>query len=125
MIPGKLETSKIFFLVSAIVNAIGAIFWFINASAIAVATCGLGCVFYIVPVINIICCVFEFMSYARYNNLSQPGSEKLLKNTAIIEIVTVISGNLVSLVFGILNLNNLNSPEVKEYFQRSNNSTSI
>jgi hypothetical protein len=37
--------------------------------------------------------------------------------TAIVEIVTILSGNIVSLIFGILILNYINNPEVTNYLK--------
>ncbi len=115
--PGKLQTCRTLFLVSGIINALACLIWLFSASSIALLTCGLGCVLYAAPILNIISCVFDFMAYARFNNLSYPGTENLLRNSAIIEIVTILTSNGISMIIGIINLVFLNDVEVKKYFE--------
>ena len=73
--------------------------------------------FGIVPIINIVSCILDFMAYNKLNTQTIPGVYKTMQFAAILEIVTILSGNIVSLVFGIINLNNLNNPAVTNYLK--------
>lgn len=113
--PSELQTSKTFFLISGIVNILVLLGWGGTTIFTGLVTCGIGCIFGIVPIINIVSCILDFMAYNKLNNLTMPGTYKTMQFAAILEIVTILSGNVVSLVFGIINLNNLNNPAVTKF----------
>jgi hypothetical protein len=113
--PSELQTSKTFFLISGIVNILVLLGWGGTTIFTGLVTCGIGCLFGIVPIINIVSCILDFMAYNKLNTQTIPGVYKTMQFAAILEIVTILSGNIVSMVFGIINLNHLNSPAVTNY----------
>ena len=115
--PSELQTSKTFFLISGIINILVLLGWGGTTIFTGLVTCGIGCLFGVVPVINIVSCILDFMAYNRLSNLDVPGTYKTLQFASILEIVTILTGNIVSLIFGIINLNNLNNPAVTNFLK--------
>lgn len=113
--PSQLSTSKTFFLVSAIINLGYAVCLGIYAAVTGLFTCGIGCFLFIIPIINVVSCTMDFIAYNKLNTLDQPGTYNSMQFAAIMDIVTVITGNPVSLIFGIINLVYLNDEKVKSF----------
>jgi prepilin signal peptidase PulO-like enzyme (type II secretory pathway) len=113
--PSQLSTSKIFFLISAIINLAYALILSAYAAITGLFTCGIGCFLFIIPIINIVSCVMDFISYNKLNTLNQPGTFSSMQFAAIMDIVTVITGNPISMIFGIINLIYLNDQKVKAF----------
>src|SRR5512138_1984499 len=99
--PSELQTCKTFFLISGIVNILVLLGWGGTTIFTGLVTCGIGCLIGFVPLINLISCILDFMTYNKLNNLTTPGLYSSMQFTAIVEIVTILSGNIVSLIFGI------------------------
>ncbi|MCB0724752.1 MAG: hypothetical protein KDC73_08590 [Ignavibacteriae bacterium] len=113
--PSQLSTAKTFFLVSAIVNIGYALVLGIYAAITGLFTCGIGCFLFVIPIICIVSCVMDFIAYNKLNTLNQPGTYNSIQFAAIMEIVTVLAGNPVSLIFGIIILVYLNDENIKSY----------
>jgi hypothetical protein len=113
----ELSTSKTFFLISAILNLVGAAFWIISGPFIIAGTCGVGCLLFFIPILNIVCTIMDFNSYGKLNSLNKKGTFQTMQFTAIIEICTILCFNLVSLVFGIITLTHLNKDNVKVFLK--------
>ncbi len=113
--PSELQTCKIFFLISAIVNILVLLGWGGTTLLGGLFTCGIGCLLGIVPLINLISCIMDFMAYNKLNNLNNIGTYKTMQFAAILEIVTIVSGNVVSAVFGIIILTYLNNENVTKF----------
>ncbi len=112
--PGLVKTIAVITLISGIVN----IFWGLIATAIVVPTIILAClaVFTILPTIL---GVFEIIYALKLlNNPPQPVQPST--TIAILEILTVLTGNVFSMIVGILSLVFYNDPQVKEYFAKLN-----
>jgi hypothetical protein len=118
--PSELNTSKTFFLISAIVNILILLGWGGTTVLGGIATCGIGCLLGALPILNLVSCILDFMAYSKLNSMNQPGTAGTMKNAAIMDIVTVVTGNVVSLIFGILILQYLNSPSVDNYLKERN-----
>lgn len=112
----QINLTKTFFLVSAIVNLVFALGWIIYVVIFGLFTCGLMCLFGIIPVINVIACVMDFIAYNKLNGLDQRGTYNTLQFASIFDIITILSGNPASMIFGILTLINIGNPEMKNYF---------
>ncbi|MEO8513900.1 MAG: hypothetical protein ABI543_10095 [Ignavibacteria bacterium] len=110
----QLNTLKTLFLISGILNLICAIVWLGNTILGAVAFCGLGCVIGIFPVINTIACVLDFMVYNRLNKMNKTGTYSTIRFAAIFDIISIVTCNITSLVFGIIALVMIGKPEVKQ-----------
>ncbi len=115
--PSELQTSKTFFLISGIVNILVFLGWGGTTLIGGMVTCGFGCLLGIVPLINVLSCVFDFMAFNKLNKLNITGTYSTMQFAAVLEIVTILSGNIVSLVFGIMNMTYLNKPEVTGFLQ--------
>ncbi len=112
--PGLVKTIGVITLISGIVN----IFWGLIATAIVVPTIILAClaIFTILPTIL---GVFEIIYALKLlNNPPQPIQPST--TIAILEILTVLTGNVFSMIAGILSLVFYNDPQVKEYFATLN-----
>lgn len=122
--PSEINSSKIFFLISAIVNLLILLGWggssILGGSCLLSVGCPLGCFVGIFSLINLLSCIFDFIAYSKLNNLNQPGTAGTMKNAAVLEIITILTGNVVSLIFGILILQYLNNPNVDNYLKERN-----
>src|SRR4249920_485839 len=110
----QLNTLKTLFLISGILNGICAVVWLGNTVLGAVAFCGLGCVVGVFPVVNTIACVLDFMVYNRLNRMNKSGTYNTIRFAAIFDIISIVTCNITSLVFGIIALVIIGKPEVKQ-----------
>lgn len=112
--PSLVKTIAVLTLINGIVN----IFWGLIATAVVVPTIVLAClaIFTILPTIL---GVFEIIYALKLlNNPPQPVQPST--TIAILEILTVLTGNVFSMIVGILALVFYNDSQVKEYFARLN-----
>jgi hypothetical protein len=109
----QLNLIRIFFLISGILNILYGLGWSGYTVLGGLVTCGIGCLFGAIPAINIIACIMDFVSYNRLNRMNRSGSYNTLQFAAIFDIVSVLTGNSASMIFGILALVFLNNEEVK------------
>ena len=110
----QLNLLKIFFLISGILNILFATGWSGYTLIGGLITCGIGCLFGAIPVINVIACVMDFVTYNRLNRMNKTGTYNTIQFTAIFDIVTILTGNVASMVFGIVALVFLNNEETKK-----------
>ena len=112
--PGLVKTIAVLTLINGIVN----IFWGLIATAVVVPTIVLAClaVFTILPTIL---GVFEII-YALKLLSNPPQPVQPSTSIAILEILCVLTGNVFSMIVGILSLVFYNDPQVKEYFANLN-----
>jgi len=115
--PSQLHTAKTLFLVSGILNIVMLLGWFGGSIISGFFTCGAGCLFIFLPIINIAVCVLDFIAYDKLNSLNKTDTFKTIQLTAILEIVSILSGNIVSFVFGIIILNFLSNSEVNMFLK--------
>ena len=115
MIPSEINTAKTFFLVSAILNILFALGLGTWSFFLGAFSCGIGCIAFIAPIINIVSCVMDFMAYNKLNTLDRTGTLNTMQTAAIWEIVTILTGNVVSMVFGIIILSYIGNPGVRNY----------
>ena len=110
--PGEVTTITIMTLISGITNIIAALTW---SSLIVVGTVGLGIICVPITILPGVLGIFEIIYAA--NLLSNPPKPVRPQQTlAILEICAILSGNVISLVTGILSLVFYNNPKVQEYF---------
>ena len=57
----------------------------------------------------------DFIAYNKLNSLNQKGTFSTVQTAAIFQIVTIVTGNVVSFVFGIITISNLSKEEIKNY----------
>lgn len=116
--PAELQTAKTFFLISAIINILGFLGWGTSTVAGGIISCGLGCCFLgFLPVINIVSSVMDFIAYNKLNNLNQKSTFSTIQTAAVFQIITIITGNVVSFIFGIIIMSYLNKDEVKNFLR--------
>ncbi len=115
--PSELHTAKTFFLVSGILNILGFLGWGTSTVIGGLASCGIGCLVGCLPVINIVSCIMDFIAYNKLNRLNQKGTFSTIQTAAILQIVTILTGNVVSFIFEIITLNNLGKPEIKTFLE--------
>ena len=107
----NLGSIKVLFLVSAVLNLLTALSWLMLTILGFVTTIFLGCGGFIVSIIVIAACIFDFICYNRLSNLNRSGTYKTIKIAAILDIGVILSLNITSVIFGIIILNKLSQPE--------------
>lgn len=115
--PSELQSAKSFFLISAIINILGFLGWGTSTVVGGIISCGIGCLVGFLPVVNIISSVMDFIAYNKLNTLNQKGTFSTVQTAAIMQIVTIITGNVVSFIFGIIILSYLNNEENKNFLK--------
>jgi hypothetical protein len=115
MLPSELQTCRTFFLISGIINIVAGLSWLTGSFISGIATCGVGCLLGFIPVVNIVCCVTDFIAYNKLSALNQTNTYGFVKVAAIVQIVSIVSANLVSMIFGIMILSNIEKENVKSY----------
>jgi len=116
-VPSEIQTSKIFFLISAIINILAFLGWGGTTLIGGVVSCGFGCLIGLLPIINVVGCVMDFIAYNKLNKLSVSGTFSTVQFASIIQIITILTGNVVSLIFGIITLQNFSKDTVKNFLQ--------
>ncbi len=114
--PGMVTTLGVMTLVSGILNiltGLGITF------AVAVSTLGIGLLCAPITFLPGILGVFEIL-YALKILANPPTPVQFSQTIAILEILTILIGNVVALIVGILALVFYNDPLVRDYFERIN-----
>jgi hypothetical protein len=117
--PGQITAIGILILFSGLTD-VGLFFaWLIGIITGGIATLGIGllCLPLVIPPLAL--AVFEFIFGAKLFS-EKPASAKAYKTMAILEIVSILFGNVVGLVTGILILVWLNDPRIAGWFNRNN-----
>jgi hypothetical protein len=112
--PGMLTAVAVLTLISGITNILAGLTW-IGAS-IGLMTVVIGFCTLPLSLLPIVLGVFEIIYASKL--LANPVKDKISQTIAILEIVGVLSGNIVSLVAGILNLVAMNDSGVKAYYDQ-------
>jgi hypothetical protein len=115
--PGKIQLISIFSLVSGILNIIVALTLSIT---VPIATVGIGLLCCPVFAAQIVLGVFEIL-YASKLLSNPPKPVEPSKTIAILEIISIITGNVLSMAAGIVMLVMYNDPEVQAWFDELNN----
>lgn len=115
--PSELQTAKTFFLVSGIINILGFLGWGTSTVVGGAFSCGLGCIVGILPVLNIISSILDFIAYNKLNTLNRTGTYGTIQTAAVFQIVTILTGNIVSFIFGIITLNNIGRDSIRTFLQ--------
>jgi hypothetical protein len=113
----QLNLLRIFFLISGILNILFGISWIFYTIIGGLVTCGFGCLFGVIPVLNIIACVMDFVVYGRLNRMDRSGTYSSLQFAAIFDIITILTGNVASMIFGIVALVFMNNDEVTRFMK--------
>jgi hypothetical protein len=122
--PGKIQLIAIFSLVNGIINILYGIILIIGFLTFGISTLGFGLI------LGIVCCplsiapivlgIFEIL-YASKLISNPPKPVQPGKTLAILDIVCIIFGNMLSLAAGIVMLVMYNDPEVLDWFDELNN----
>jgi len=113
--PAELQSARTFFLISAIINILAFLGWGTSTIIGGIVSCGLGCLIGFLPVVNIISCIMDFLAYNKLNSLNQRGTFGTVQTAAVFQIVTIVTGNIVSFIFGIVIMSYMNKDEIKNY----------
>ncbi len=115
--PGMITALTIMTLINGILNIIYALGF---TAAIVLGTLGVGLLCAPVTILPAILGIFEIL-YAVKLLSNPPQPVKPSQTIAVFEIVCIITGNVVSLIVGILALVFYNDASVKGYFTQLNN----
>ena len=114
--PGAVAAISVMTLISGILN----ILWALGLPAVIVlGTLGVGLLCAPVTILPLVLGIFEIVYAARLLS-NPPRPIQPSQAIAILEICCILSGNLISLVTGILALVFYNQPEVQSYFTNLN-----
>ena len=115
--PQEVDNLRVFFIVALIVNGVVTVVWLISAVAGGIATCGIGCLLVVIPMVTGFACVLDAIAISKIGGPPSPSVRSFLNFAAIADIVAGAVGvSLVPLVMGILSMVFLQKPEVQRYF---------
>jgi len=117
--PGKIQTVAILTLISGITNILWMLLLGLFILIGGIASLGVGCLFIPLVIPPIVLGVFEIL-YATKLLPTPMKPAKPSQTLAILEIICVITGNIVAVAAGIIALVMYSDPEVKDYFARVN-----
>jgi len=122
--PGKIQIISILSLINGILNILYGIILIIGFLTFGISTLGIGLIF------GIICCplsiapiilgIFEIV-YASKLISNPPKPVQPAKTIAILDIVCILFGNVLSMAAGIVMLVMYNDREVLDWFEELNN----
>jgi len=107
----QLGSIKVLFLVSGILNILTVGSWVMLTIIGTITTIILGCGAFLVTVIVIAACIFDFINYNRLSQLNRTGTFRSIKIAAWLDIGVIFSLNITSFILGIIILNKLSNPE--------------
>lgn len=108
--PGKVQAMSIMLLVNGILNVLwGIIYTFM----VVLGTIGIGLLCVPYTILPIILGIFEIVAGTRL--MGNPPRKYNIKTLAILEIISIITMNFISLTVGILNLVFVSDPETQAY----------
>ena len=102
------------FLIAAIGNGIAFTAGTIGVLVAGVASCGVGCLFFFLPLISLAVMITDLIAMSKIRQTPSPSVYSFLKMASIFDIFACFA--LVPLVMGILNLQALGKPDVHAYF---------
>ncbi len=109
-----LQNLKTYYLVSGIANALAFLIGTFAVLFFGIVTFGCGCIFIVLPFIDAVVMIFDFVAFSRVAQAPDPGVYTLLRTTSILDIVAGFV--VVPLVMGLLNLQILARPDVYARF---------
>jgi|GEM_PF-1135068 len=113
--PDLVNAIAIFNLVDGILNILFAASWFFGITVFGVSTLGCGCLFLPLGLYPLVLGILELMYGARLLP-QQPQEVTPARWLAVMQIVNILLGQVVSAVGGILTLVFLDNPEVRRWF---------
>src|SRR5437762_569468 len=119
MFPQELQLSKTFYLISGILNLISVIVWVSYIIIVGISTCGIACLFGFLPVINVVSCIMDFRAMQKLKDLNMTKTYSTMQMAAFLEIATILTANIVSFVFGLLNLSHIKKENVQAYLKQT------
>jgi hypothetical protein len=111
--PPKIQIISILILINGILNIL---FGLGVTFAVVVSTIGIGLLCAPLTILPTILGIFEILAASKLlaTPMRKPANLQVI---AILEIVSIITGNFVSMVIGIINIVLLNDAETKNFFQ--------
>jgi hypothetical protein len=113
--PGKVQAIAIMTLIDGILNALMAISWAVIILTGAIASLGVALLCCPIAIYPAVVAVFEII-YATKIMPEPPKTNEFPKYLAILQIINIVCGGILSIVTGILALVFANDPEVMGYF---------
>ncbi len=115
--PGKLQAIAIMTLVGGIIAVLASLYGFINVLFIGAMTLGIGCFCIIIPIYELIAGILCIIQGSKLLGSNPDLHYAKTKNTAIMQIICIISLDVLNMTMGIINLVFLNDEEVKTYIR--------
>jgi hypothetical protein len=109
-----LNNLRTHFMISAIGNGIGFIAGCILVGVGGLATCGVGCLLFVLPLINLTVMIFDLVAMSKASQPPSPRTYSFLKMVSIFDLFACLA--VVPLIMGVLNLQTLGRPDVYAYF---------
>jgi hypothetical protein len=102
------------FMIAAIANGVGFIAGCIGVVVGGVASCGIGCLFFFLPLVNVAVMIFDILAMSKVAQPPSPKTYSFLKMVSIFDLFACFA--VVPLIMGVLNLQILGKPEVFAHF---------
>lgn len=115
--PDLVNAIAVFNLVDGVLNIVFAASWFFGITIFGVSTLGCGCIFLPLGFYPLVLGILELMYGARLLP-QEPREVTPARWLAVMQIINILLGQVVSAVGGILTLVFLDNPEVRRWFAR-------
>jgi hypothetical protein len=115
--PDKVGAIAVLSLVDGILNVVYGLSWIFGIFVFGASTCGLGCLFVPLGAYPLVLGILEIM-YASKLLPDPPRGAEPARWLAVMQIVNVLWGQIISVVVGILLLVFFDDPEVRDYLAR-------
>jgi hypothetical protein len=116
--PSQISQMETLFLISGIWNCLHTITASIIILTLSIGTCGMGCAFFFLPVINMVAAIMDFIAYSKLKNLNSTGTYTTAQFASILDIFTILSGSIISVILGIVNLaKNISDENVRNFMK--------
>jgi hypothetical protein len=115
--PDKLGAIAVLTLVDGILNVVYGLSWLFGIFVFGASTCGLGCLFVPLGAYPLVLGILEIL-YASRLLPDPPRDAEPARWLAVMQIINVLWGQVLSLVVGILLLIFFDDPEVRDYLER-------
>jgi len=114
--PGKVQAIAIMTLIGGIIAIIASLSWGLSGIFAGLATFGIGCILFVPACYSLVLGIMAIVTGAKL--LGQAAYQEAPPTTiAIMQIINIISLDIVNLVLGILTLVFLKEPEVRAYYR--------
>ena len=115
--PSKVQAIAIMTLVGGILATLFGLMWLIYALIIGLATFGIGCIFAVFPIYQLVAGILCIIQGSKLLGENPELFYTKCKNTGVLQIICIICCDWINLTLGIITLVFLNDPQVRAYMR--------